>query len=426
MAPLWPAPTVSEPVRATVRLPGSKSVTNRALILAALADSPSVLHKPLVARDTRLMATALRVLGTGIDAQEDRWLVTPAALDGGSHVDCGLAGTVMRFVPPVAALANGDVSFDGDPHARERPMDAVINAMRALGIGISATGSRGRLPFTVHGTGSVPGGEVTMDASASSQFVTALLLAGARYEQGVVVKHTGKPIPSTPHIEMTLTMLRERGVRVDSSVPNVWRVRPGTLHGLETVIEPDLSNAAPFLAAALVTGGSVRVPDWPESTNQPGDTLRDLLTRMGATCVLDDGLTVDGGSVVHGIDADLHDVGELTPVLAAVAALAQDTSHLRGIAHLRGHETDRLKALATEINGLGGDVVQTSDGLTIHPRPLHGGVFHSYDDHRMAQAGAVLGLAVPGVQVENIATTAKTLPAFPEMWAAMLEMERAA
>jgi 3-phosphoshikimate 1-carboxyvinyltransferase len=401
-------------------------VTNRALILAALADSPSVLHKPLVARDTRLMAAALRSLGAGVEEQDGRWLVSPATLSGGSAVDCGLAGTVMRFVPPVAALADGDISFDGDPHARERPMDAVINALRALGVGIETTGGRGRLPFTVHGSGRVPGGEVTMDASASSQFVSGLLLAGARYEQGVVVRHTGKPIPSTPHIEMTVAMLRERGVYVDDSAANVWRVRPGAITGVDTVIEPDLSNAAPFLAAALVAGGSVRVPDWPEATNQPGDTLRDLLTRMGATCVLDDGLTVSGTGVVHGIDADLHDVGELTPVLAALAALAQETSHLRGIAHLRGHETDRLKALATEINALGGDVIQTSDGLTIHPRPLHGGVFHSYADHRMAQAGAVLGLVVPGVQVEDIATTAKTLPAFPDMWAGMLEMEQVA
>ncbi len=423
---LWPAPTASKPVEADVTLPGSKSVTNRALVLAALATTPSVLRRPLMARDTQLMVAALRALGADISEHTDSWKVTPATLDTSADVHCGLAGTVMRFVPPVAALSSGQVRFDGDPHARVRPMEAMLDALRVLGVRIEATGQRGRLPFTVHGTGRVPGGPVSLDASASSQFVSGLLLAGARYEQGIEVRHTGKPIPSMPHIDMTVAMLRERGVRVDATERRTWRVRASAIRGMNTTIEPDLSNAAPFLAAALLTGGSVRVPDWPETTTQPGDTLRDLLTRMGATCVLDDGLTVTGTGTVHGIDANLHDVGELTPVLAALSALADRPSRLRGIGHLRGHETDRLKALATEINRLGGDVVETSDGLTIHPRPLHGGVFHSYDDHRMAQAGAVLGLAEPGIQVENIGTTAKTLPEFPRMWTAMLEMEHVA
>ncbi|TDD69078.1 3-phosphoshikimate 1-carboxyvinyltransferase [Jiangella aurantiaca] len=419
-APLWPAPTAPGPVDATVVLPGSKSLTNRALVLAALADGPSLVRHPLLARDTRLMIDALRALGAGIEPVDDGVRVTPAPVRGGVAIDTGLAGTVMRFVPPLAALADGDVRFDGDPQARLRPMGTVLDALRTLGVSID-DGGRGVLPFTVAGAGAVPGGEVTIDASASSQFVSGLLLSAPRYDKGVTVRHDGKPVPSQPHIDMTVAMLRERGVEVDDAAANTWRVEPGAVRAVDTVVEPDLSNAAPFLAAAVLTGGTVRVPRWPAATTQPGAELRDLLARMGADVSLDDGvLTVRGTGTVLGLDADLHDVGELTPVLAALAAAATTPSHLRGIAHLRGHETDRLAALAAEINGLGGDVTETADGLDIRPAPLRAGVFHSYADHRLAQAGAVLGLVVPGVQVEDIATTSKTLADFPGMWAALL------
>jgi len=425
-APLWAAPLASGPITATVRVPGSKSLTNRALVLAALASGPSRLRHPLTARDTTLMRQALQSLGARIDDTDDGWVVTPGPIRGDTAVECGLAGTVMRFVPPVAALAAGEVRFDGDPPARVRPMGTVIDALRTLGVGVHDDG-RAALPFTVDGTGSVPGGSVTIDASASSQFVSGLLLAGARYDKGITVHHDGTPVPSLPHIDMTVGMLRDCGVDVDDDVANTWRVEPGPIQPLDAVIEPDLSNAAPFLAAALLTEGRVHIPDWPGATTQPGDALRDLLTRQGGSCRLDaDGLTVQGTGSVRGIDADLHDVGELTPVLAAVAALADGPSHLRGIAHLRGHETDRLAALAAEINGLGGDVTETDDGLVIRPRPMHGGVFHSYADHRMAQAGAVLGLVVPGVEVEDIATTAKTLPDFPSLWSRIVTSERPA
>ncbi|TDE14944.1 3-phosphoshikimate 1-carboxyvinyltransferase [Jiangella asiatica] len=425
-APLWPAPTASGPVDATVELPGSKSLTNRALVLAALASGPSRLRHPLVARDTRLMIEALGALGATIEPTGDGVRVIPAPVAGGGFVDCGLAGTVMRFVPPVAALADGDVRFDGDPPARRRPMSTVLDALRSLGATIDDDG-RGALPFTVRGTAALPGGAVTIDASASSQFVSGLLLSGARYDKGVTLHHDGKPVPSLPHIDMTVAMLRERGVEVDDEAPSTWRVEPGAVRPLDTVVEPDLSNAAPFLAAAVLTGGTVRVPRWPAATTQPGAELRDLLSRMGAAVSLDDGvLTVRGTGEVRGLDADLHDVGELTPVLAALAAVARAPSHLRGIAHLRGHETDRLAALAAEINSLGGQVEETPDGLVIRPVPLRGGVFHSYADHRMAQAGAVLGLVVPGVRVEDIATTSKTLADFPGMWSALLGSEPAA
>ncbi|MER5423219.1 3-phosphoshikimate 1-carboxyvinyltransferase [Streptosporangium roseum] len=423
-APLWPAPTATEPVRASVPLPGSKSVTNRALLLAALADGPGTVRLALRSRDADLMAEALRALGATMTPSNEGassvdWAITPGPVAGGARIDVGLAGTVMRFVPPMAALSDGEVFFDGDPHARKRPMGTILAALRALGAEVD----NDALPFTVRGP--LTGGEVTLDASGSSQFLSGLLLTAARFEKGLTVRHAGPPIPSQPHIRMTVQMLREFGVRVDDSEPDVWRVEPGPIRARDFTVEPDLSNAAPFLCAAMVTGGTVTVPDWPSETTQPGDQLRRLLADMGASVErVPGGLSVTGTGRVGGIEADLRDVAELTPTIAALAALADSPSRISGVAHIRGHETDRLAALAAEINGLGGDVSETEDGLEIRPRPLTGGVFHTYDDHRMATAGAVIGLAVPGVQVENIATTGKTLPEFASMWADMLEGER--
>lgn len=427
-APCWPAPTAARPVNATVRLPGSKSVTNRALLLAALSEGPSSVRLALRSRDADLMVAALRSLGTEMTPSNESvssvdWSIVPRPIKGGVSIDVGLAGTVMRFVPPVAALADEPVSFDGDPHARKRPMGAILGALRSLGADVDGDA----LPFTI--CGPITGGEVELDASSSSQMVSGLLLAAARFDKGVIVRHSGPPVPSMPHIAMTVHMLRQAGVRVDDSEADVWRVQPGPIRAGDITIEPDLSNAAPFLAAALVTGGTVTVPDWPTETTQGGDRLRDLLTEMGASVTLlpyadrvtAGDLRVTGTGRVRGIDVDLHDVSELTPTIAALAALADGPSRIRGVAHIRGHETDRIAALAAEINRLGGDARETEDGLEIHPRPLSGGVFRSYDDHRMATAGAVIGLAVPGVEVENIATTAKTLPEFAQMWTRMLD-----
>jgi len=427
VAPLpdpWPAPVAPPGLDVAVRLPGSKSLTNRALILAALADGPSVVRRALRSRDTVLMASALTALGATVDTSGDDWSVTPlsGSVPGdGAAVDCGLAGTVMRFVPPVAALVAGEVAFDGDPHMRKRPVGGILSALRGLGIDVSAGDT---LPFTVRGTGFVPGGTVVIDASASSQFVSALLLAGARFERGIDVRHDGKPIPSLPHIEMTVAMLRDRGVQVNDTDANRWAVTPGPIKAYDEAIEPDLSNAAPFLALAAVSGGSVVVRDWPESTTQAGDALRDLLARMGCRVMrVPDGLRVrgpaDGWRGLEGIDADLHDVGELAPAIAALCALASGPSHLRGIAHIRGHETDRLAALAAELSGLGAEVTEHADGLSLRPGALRGGVFHTYADHRMAHAGVIIGAAVSGVEVEDIATTSKTFPDFATFWSGL-------
>ncbi len=441
---LWPAPTLvpGELLDATVVLPGSKSLTNRYLVLAALADGPSVIARPLVSRDTVLMAEALRRLGAVISEVGDGssgtpWRVTPGALRGGGAVDCGLAGTVMRFLPPVAALAAGATSFDGDSQARERPMGPVLQALTALGADVRTGGVPGRLPFTVHGARGLRGGHARVDASGSSQFVSALLLAAARFERGLLLEHVGGPLPSAPHVEMTAEVLREAGVEVvsggagggaadgtaEGAGSRTWRVEPGPIAGIDVEVEPDLSNAAPFLAAAVLApeGSRVTVPGWPQRTTQAGDALRDLLDQMGADVDLTrDGLTVTSTGEVYGIEADLHEVGELTPVLTALAALATGPSHLFGVSHLRGHETDRLAGLAAEIGGLGGDVTETADGLLVHPRPLRGGVFGSRADHRMATAGAVLGLLVPGVLVEDVGSTGKTMPDFPGAWSSAL------
>jgi 3-phosphoshikimate 1-carboxyvinyltransferase len=427
----WPAPVAAAPLDATVVLPGSKSLTNRYLVLAALASDRSRLRAPLRSRDTLLMAQALRALGVAIDdvpaesdpedGHVDDWLITPPErLRGGGTIDCGLAGTVMRFLPALAALADGPVTLDGDPQARQRPMAPVIDALRALGAQVS-DGGTGHLPVTVHGLGHLPGGPVTMDASASSQFVSALLLAGARYDNGVTVHHEGAPIPSEPHILMTVETLRDAGAIVDDSEPNTWRVEPSEIIALDVSVEPDLSNAGPFLAAALVAGGRVRVPGWPQHTTQAGDLMREILDMMGADVRLDRaGLTVEGSGELVGIDIDLHDAAELTPTVAALAALATTPSWIRGVAHIRGHETDRLAALSTELNALGGSVTELEDGLRIVPAPLHGGLFRTYHDHRMATAGAIIGLRVPGILVENVATTGKTLPDFVGLWESML------
>lgn len=413
----WSAPSAPGPVHSTVPVPGSKSITNRVLVLAALADGPSAVHAPLRSRDTVLMAAALSSLGVGITDREDGgWDVMPGLLRGPADVDCGLAGTVMRFLPPAAALAEGEIRFDGDPHARTRPMATVLGALRSLGAEIEGDS----LPFTLRGTGSLPGGEVTIDASGSSQFVSGLLLSAARFDKGVTVRHDGKPVPSLPHIDMTVETLRSVGVRVETEA-NVWHVAPGPITARTWHVEPDLSNATVFLAAAAVTGGEVTIPHWPATTTQPGDAVRGILERMGCTVeVSERGLTVRGPERLSGLDIDLRDESELTPTVAALATLAEGRTVIRGVAHIRGHETDRIAALVNEINGLGGNASETQDGLVIEPRPLSGGVWKAYADHRMATAGAIIGLVVPGVSVDDIGSTTKTIPDFPGMWNAML------
>ncbi len=418
MSQVWTTPHRTAPVDAVVPLPGSKSITARALVLAALADGPSRVVRPLRARDTDLMAAGLRALGVRIVEDGADWLVTPGALRGPAEVDAGLAGTVLRFLPPVAALATGPVRVDGDPRLRERPNAGLVAALRDLGVEVD-DGGRGRAPFTVHGTGAVRGGAVTVDASESSQIVSGLLLAAARFTDGIDLAPAGG-VPSMPHVEMTVAALREHGVDVVATGRG-WRVAPGPIAARDRTVEPDLSNAAPFLAAALVTGGRVTVPDWPAATTQPGAQLDRLLTAMGAEVErTPEGLRVTGTGRVTALVADLGDVGELTPVLAALCALADGPSRLTGIGHLRGHETDRLQALDEVLTAVGARVRQLPDGLEVEPGPLRPALLDSYADHRMVHAAAVLGLAVDGVRVSGAEAVTKTLPDFRERWAGML------
>jgi len=428
----WAAPLARGPLAVRMTLPGSKSLTNRELVLAALADGPGLLRAPLRSRDTDLMAQAIHALGAAVTEVPGTggfgpdWLVTPDELFGGVSVDCGLAGTVMRFLPPVAALGRGPVVFDGDERARHRPMATIITALRELGVDLDDNGT-GRMPFTVHGAGSIAGGDLVIDASASSQFVSGLLLAAPRFERGLRLRHAGGRLPSLPHIEMTIACLAARGVVVDSPEPGFWIVEPQAIRALDVDIEPDLSNAAPFLAAALVAGGTVTIEGWPTSTTQVGDELRRLLPAFGASVELVGGaLTVDGGAGlvgggrIPGVDLDLTLGGELAPTLVGLAALADGPSRIVGIGHIRHHETDRLAALVADIEAVGGTARELPDGLEITPAPLGAGLWKAEADHRMATTGALIGLVVPGVVVDDIGTTAKTLPEFPELWAALL------
>ncbi|WP_198968039.1 3-phosphoshikimate 1-carboxyvinyltransferase [Mycobacterium shottsii] len=421
----WPAPFAPTPVNATVTVPGSKSQTNRTLVLAALAaaqgQGSSTITGALRSRDTDLMIEALQTLGLRVDGTGSELTVSGRIRPGPeARVDCGLAGTVLRFVPPLAALSAAPITFDGDEQARARPIAPLLDALRGLGVPVDGAG----LPFRVQGTGSVAGGTVAIDASASSQFVSGLLLSGASFTDGLTVQHTGSELPSAPHIAMTVQMLRQAGIDVDDSIPNRWLVRPGALRPRHWDVEPDLTNAVAFLAAAVVTGGAVTITGWPADSVQPAKNILDILQTLNSTVRhIDSCLQVQGPQTYRGFDVDLRDVGELTPSVAALAALASpgSVSRLAGIAHLRGHETDRLAALSTEINRLGGNCEQTSDGLVITATPLRPGSWRAYADHRMAMAGAIVGLRVAGVEVDDIGATSKTLPKFPQLWTEMVE-----
>lgn len=409
-------PHVTGPVRGEVLVPGSKSETNRALVLAALGNGPSRISGALTSRDSDLMIGALRALGVEVEEQGDTLIVTPRKFFGGATIDCGLAGTVMRFVPPVALLCDTPVRFEGDPHASERPMDGLLDGLRQLGAQVDGD----RLPFTVHPS-SFDANDVTIDSSGSSQFVSGLALIGNRVPGGLTIRHEGDSVPSRPHIEMTLAMLRERGVDAQEVAHCVWTIAEGPLSSLDSQVEPDLTNASVFLAAALVAGGEVTIPAWPSSTTQPGALFIDIARRFGADVEVRAGRAVArGGQPLRGIDVDLGDASELTPVVAAMGALAEGTTIIRGVAHIRGHETNRLHALVTELQRSGIQAEETSDGLRIQggkPRPV---TFETYADHRMVHFAALLGLLSPGSSVTDMECVSKTMPDFPEMWAGIL------
>ena len=460
-APLAPASSEAAGKNALVHIPGSKSLTNRYLLLAALADSPSYLRAPLHSRDSALMIEALRQLGAGIElVPTDSPFgpdvkVTPLSFVEAEpravSIECGLAGTVMRFVPALAALLPGEFAFDGDPHARQRPMGPVLEGLRQLGVQVDCEQGENALPFVLRSPGLASAEGISeapvvrIDASTSSQFVSALLLMAPRLPQGMVLVHEGSLVPSIPHIQMTVEALHQMGIEVQEHYPTQgneaeggeyrWTVHPGSFPGFEMTIEPDLSNAGPFLAAAVVTGESVTIPYWPApaadsspGTTQVGDMWRELLPALGAQVSYAEGrLTVTGPAQLPEGDFsfDLSAGGELAPTMAAACAFVKGRVELTGIAHLRGHETDRLAALAAEINRLGGAAHDTADSLVIEaPIPADTDaeqvLARTYDDHRMATFAAIIGLRRPNVVVQNVATVAKTMPEFTAMWEDML------
>ncbi|MEV8165029.1 3-phosphoshikimate 1-carboxyvinyltransferase [Rothia kristinae] len=433
----WPAPHrgTEGPVRAVVAVPGSKSLTNRHLLLAAIADAPMRIRGALDSRDSRLMIDALRALGARIEQEGRDLLITPVPEEPSGQpavIDAGLAGTIMRFIPPLAAALGRGLVLDGDAAARKRPMGPVLEAVRQLGARVHEDGEAGALPVRiVPGTGPAAS-ELRIDASGSSQFLSGVLLAAALLPGGLTVRHVGEQLPSVPHVRMTVQVLAEYGIDVAHPDPTTWVVPAGRPRAHDAVIEPDLSNAGPFLAAAVVTGGDVEIPDWPQRTTQGGDAWRELLPRFGASVrrTPDGGLRVTGPAggaraLTAPGEIDLRAAGEIAPTVAAIAALCPGTTRLSGIAHLRGHETDRLAALAAELTRLGAGTEETADGLVITGPAHRAARMRTYEDHRMATAAAVLGLIVPGVLVENVATTGKTLPDFPGLWRRMLGEERA-
>ncbi|MCC2029297.1 3-phosphoshikimate 1-carboxyvinyltransferase [Microbacterium sp. YMB-B2] len=422
----YEAPAAAGAVHATLTIPGSKSLTNRELMIAAIADGPGRLIAPLHSDDSRRMIDALRALGIRIDEVEGDGefgpdlAVTPGPLRGGTTIDCGQAGTVMRFVTPLAGLAAEDVHLTAHESALHRPMGAMITALRDLGVDIDDEGTWA-LPFTVRGHGRIRGGRVEIDASSSSQFVSGLLLAAPRFDVGLHLVHTGEHLPSLPHIDMTIESLSRRGIRIERPAPGEWLVEGGVPRAKEIAIEPDLSNAAPFLAAAMITGGEVSVTGWPLHSTQPGALLPDILQAMGAHVGRHSGtMTVRAGDGIRGLDLDLSAASELTPTIVGLAAFADRPTTIRGIGHIRLHETDRIAALIEDLAALGGEAEELPDGLRITPRPLRGGAWAAYHDHRIATTGALVGLRVPGVVIDDIGTTAKTLPEFTRLWDRML------
>lgn len=419
----WHAPTINGAINSTLEIPGSKSATNRAFVLAALGNKNSIITNPLFARDTNLMLEALEKLGCNVVKKLNSVEISPMKKDHSEiSIDVGLAGTVMRFVPPLAALSSGTSHFDGDERARNRPMKTLIESLKKLNVKV-IDNHQGKLPFSIISDGQITGGEIEIDASESSQFISALMLVGAKFKNGLTIKHVGQNLPSLPHIEMTIEMLKEVGVKTNQINTTTWRIDNQNINSKNWVVEPDLSNAGPFLAAAMVTKGEIKINDWPLQTTQAGNSWIEILSLMGANIQLNSKqLILKNDSEIKGINYNLNDVGELTPVLVAISLFANSKSEFTGISHLRGHETDRLAALVENITAIGGDAKETEDGLIINPKQLHGGVWKAFDDHRMATAGAVIGLKVKDIYVDDISTTSKTLPNFENLWNKMVNL----
>jgi len=402
---------LQRPPDATVRVPGSKSITNRALLAAAMAEGTSTLTGALVADDTEAMVDAARALGATVDGDDSTLTVTGTAGAPPGHeasVFARQAGTVARFVPAVAAASGGAARIDGSAQLRSRPMAPLLDALRRLGAVVEEHGAPGHLPVVVKGP--LTGRSTTLPGDASSQFLSGLLLAGPLLSEGLDV-HLTTDLVSRPYAAMTAAVMRAFGATADVG-DRTFRVAGGGYRSAVYAVEPDASAASYFFAAAAITGGRVRVDGLGRASIQGDIAFTDVLARMGASVtVLDDATEVKGGEL-RGVDIDLGQLSDTAPTLAVVAALATSPTRVRGIGFIRTKESDRIGAVVQELRKCGADATEEPDGFVVRPGELHPAVIDPHDDHRLAMAFALLGLRVPGIEIANPECVAKTFPTY--------------
>lgn len=407
---------LNRPVDADVAVPGSKSITNRALLLAALVNGESVLENALFSEDSHWFSESLRRMG--IVVWEDAAHATMTVRgEGGTFpektADCfvGNSGTTARFMVAAAALGRGDYRFDGVPRMRQRPIAPLLDALRPLGTRFSFEADADCFPLIVHGEG-LRGGETTLDAAASSQYLTGLLMAAPYAEGDVTIRLAGELV-SEPYIDMTIRMMAQFGVQV-SMGKGVFMTRTGGRYRAQRyIIEPDASNATYFFAAAALCGGRVRVPNLPALSLQGDVGFVDVLAQMGcAVTKTAEYIEVQGTGTLHGVDVDMNAISDTAQTLAAIAPFADSPVRIRNIGHIRHKETDRIHAAVNELKRLGVDAEEFSDGLIIQPSVVHPAEVQTYDDHRMAMAFSVIGLRAEGITIANPECTAKTFPDF--------------
>jgi 3-phosphoshikimate 1-carboxyvinyltransferase len=408
---------LSKPPLATVRVPGSKSITNRALVLAALSGTTCELRGVLRSEDTEVMGECLRKLGLHLDVSWPGFTVSvdsesgPVIFPARAELFVANSGTTMRFLTALVSLGHGRYRLDGTPRMRERPIEDLLAALRQLGVRAYSEHRNGCPPVIVEANG-IPGGSVSIKGDISSQFLSGLLMAAPFAQHDVMIAVEGTLV-SWPYVSMTVEMMRRFGLSIEAEGSRRFRVPGRQFSGVgDFTSEPDASAAGYFFAAAAITAGQVTVQDLTTKSIQGDIRFVDLLEEMGCHVVRgEEGITVRGGGL-RGIDADMNDISDTVMTLAVVACFADGPTTIRNVAHIRLKETDRLAALATELQRIGAGVDELSDGLVIHPAPLHGAEIETYNDHRMAMSLALAGLTVPGIVIKNPACVGKTYPQF--------------
>lgn len=418
---------LTKPVSATVSVPGSKSITNRALVLAALSDSTSngcTLSGALRSEDTEVMLECLGRLGFEVRAEWERGTVTVKRGGSADYVGddewipngradlfVGNSGTTIRFLTAMLALGEGTYRLDGIPRMRERPIRDLLGALGQLGVDARSELDNGCPPVVLNASG-LRGGHVRVKADVSSQYLSGLMLA-CPFARGETLIEIDGPLVSEPYVEMTIAVLQSFGLKITADRAGFYRIPGGQRHGLRGyAVEPDASSASYFLAAAAIAGGTVGVRGLTTKSIQGDIRFLDILEEMGCTALRgQDGVAITGGPL-RGVDVDMNDISDTVMTLAAVALFADGPTTIRNVGHIRHKETDRIAALATELRKFGADVDERVDGLTIVPKPHAGAAIDTYNDHRMAMSMALVGLKVPGVVIRNPGCVAKTYPGF--------------